>query len=97
MYEIPFNLYDDLACEICSSLRDIHYFNGRVVVDNGDVECSLTATIIIYRRRVSAMSEEFDDIVDAVPVWWECHTLTPEGEVCNDFDFALLRDALIGR
>lgn len=97
MYEIPLSVYDDLACAICSSLSGIHYFNGSVTVGDDEAEHTLTATILLYRRRVSDWDDEFDDIVDAVPVWWECHTLTAEGELCNDFDFELLRDALKGR
>ncbi|MBQ5752675.1 MAG: hypothetical protein IIV91_00500 [Alistipes sp.] len=97
MYEIPINVYDELACKICSSLSTIHYFNGTVTADDGEADHTLRATIIIYRRRVSVSDDELDTIIDAVPVWWECHTLTDDGEVCNDFDFALLRDSLIGR
>ena len=36
------------------------------------------------------------DIIDnIVPVWWEFHTVTEEGEVINDFDFAELKEYLL--
>ncbi len=35
-------------------------------------------------------------IADLVPVWWEFHTVAPEGEVLNDFSFNVLRDYVCG-
>lgn len=95
MYHVPCDCYEKLADRIRESLRDIHYFNGSVstCVDDG-TECRLIATLIIYRRRIES-GHDADSIIDVVPVWWECSTSVDGDEVCNDFDFALLRECLV--
>ena len=95
MYSISAETYHRFAASVCDALTNIYYFNGSVAVADGGVECRLTATLIIYRRDVGTFSEECDSITDVVPVWWECHTTTDEGEVEDDFDFALFREQML--
>lgn len=96
MYHVPSDCYGKLADRIRESLCNIHYFNGSVAVFADDeTECRLVATLIIYRRRIESRSEDADAITDVVPVWWECRTSVDGEEMCNDFDFALLRECLL--
>jgi hypothetical protein len=38
------------------------------------------------------------DLIDnIIPVWWEFHSTTDEGEVLNDFDFAELKEYLLDK
>lgn len=96
MYHVSCESYEKLADRIRESLRNIHYFNGSVAVcTDGETECRLIATLIIYRRRIESFSEDADSIADVIPVWWECRTTADGMEVCNDFDFASLRECLV--
>ncbi len=95
MYSLKPETYYRLAAAVCASLSNIYYFNGSVAVADGDAECRLTATLIIYRRNVDIFSDEYDSITDVIPVWWECHTTTDEGEVEDDFDFDLFRAEML--
>ena len=61
----------------------------------GDADYTLRTTLLIYRREVSDESGSWSAIYDLVPVWWEFHSVTGEGEVLNDFDFEELRRELI--
>lgn len=95
MYSLTPEMYQDLASAVLQSLSNINYFNGSVSAFDGDTECRLMATLIIYRRRVGILSGETDSVTDIVPVWWECHTSIDGAEIENDFDFALFRDVAI--
>ncbi len=95
MYVLTPEIYQDLAAAVAQSLSDIHYFNGSVAVSDGNAECRLVATLIIYRRRVEPLSADADEITDIVPVWWECRTTIDGEETDNDFDFALFRDVML--
>ncbi len=97
MYHINRTKYNLLADEIRSSLTDISYFSGTVSLDapDGGAQIEFTASLVIYRRKVSVLSDEKDDIVDVVPVWWECRTWFDDREVQNDFDFGHLRRCLL--
>ena len=95
MYSLQPEIYCDLAAAVAQSLSNIYYFNGSVEHLDGDAECRLTASLIIYRHRAGLFSDETDYITDIVPVWWECHTMVDGVEVENDFDFALFRDAML--
>ncbi|MGN0007517.1 MAG: hypothetical protein ACI35T_05420 [Alistipes sp.] len=95
MYNLTPEMYQDLAAAVLQSLSNISYFNGSVSAFDGATECRLTATLIIYRRRVDILSGETDSITGVVPVWWECHTEIDGVEIDNDFDFALFRDVMI--
>ena len=95
MYSLQPEIYQDLAAAVAQSLSNIYYFNGSVAVADGDAECRLTASLIIYRHRAGHFSDETDYITDIVPVWWECRTIVDGEEVENDFDFALFRDVMM--
>ena len=95
MYFFKSEIYEELSSEIRCSLENKCYFNGWADVADGDVVCRLVASLIIYRRKVTLLSDERDTIVNVVPVWWECHTFAGGTEVENDFDFDEFRCAMI--
>ena len=96
MYTFNYGMYEALASEIYSSLRCRCYFSGTAETEDGDTLCRLTASLIIYRRQTSPLSDDYGSVVNVVPVWWECRTFGDGGEVANDFDFDLLRSAMLG-
>lgn len=95
MYSLQPTIYRDLAAAIAQSLSNIYYFSGSVALIDGDAECRLTASLIIYRHRADIFSDETDYITNVVPVWWDCRTEVDGEAVENDFDFAMFRDAMM--
>lgn len=94
MYSVSSELYGQVAAALAEAIGAGSYFSGSVEGSAGEVQWRLTASTIVYRRRVSFPEGDADAIVDLVPVWWEFHTFTPGGEVLNDFSFAELRRCL---
>ena len=91
MYLVSAELYDMAADLLVERIDRSDYFSGTVEFEYGGVECRLTASVIVYRRREVLPEREYDRICDLVPVWWEFHTVMPEGEVLNDFSFSELK------
>lgn len=50
-----------------------------------------TASVIVYRTRLSQPEGDAEPVSDLVPVWWEFHTFSAEGEMLNDFDFSEMK------
>ncbi len=96
MYSVSSELYEQVAAALTEAIGTRSYFSGSVVASTDDAEWRLTASVIVYRERVSLPEGDADAIVDLVPVWWEFHTVAAEGEVLNDFSFARLRRMLQG-
>ena len=57
----------------------------------GDTDCRFTASVIVYRTRLSQPEGDAEPVSDLVPVWWEFHTFSAEGEMLNDFDFSEMK------
>jgi len=95
MYHISTQLYDGLAARLRESIGGKGYFSGSAEVVSGDTECRLTASIIIYRMELRLPEGRVEEISDAIPVWWECHTRQGAVEIINDCDFSEIRSRLI--
>ena len=54
-------------------------------------DCRFTASVIVYRTRLSQPEGDAEPVSDLVPVWWEFHTFSAEGEMLNDFDFSEMK------
>ena len=53
---------------------------------------------VIYRHNEALPEGRVVDLIDnIIPVWWEFHSTTDEGEVFNDFDFAELKEYLLDK
>ena len=94
MYDIPNQLYLEVAARLIARFGTSDYFSGTLSLDYEGVMCSLRLSAIIYRRRERCDEGERLLIADVVPVWWECHTVGAQGEVLNDFSFNVLRQYL---
>lgn len=93
-HHITQEVYERLAELICSSLSQPSFFSGTVSADSETATHTLTATLIIYRRRIKPFDNEPDRIIDVVPVWYDCKTLCDDGEGDDDFDFRILIEAM---
>lgn len=92
LYTVTPALYEETFSRLAEAIGDRNYFSGTVTFAFGDATCRLTTSVIVYRRTESLPEGDFDVISDLVPVWWEFHTETDEGEVPNDFSFSHLRN-----
>lgn len=94
MLNITSEIYRLFADRLRDAVGEAEFFSGTITVAT-DVDYTLRATLLIYRRRVSDESGTWSEWCDVVPVWWEFHSVTSEGEQLNDFDFAEFRRELI--
>lgn len=90
MYPVSYELMDLVVGKLLAAIGEKSYFSGRVEVEYQGVECTLLTSVIVYRQEVSMPEGDFRKVSELVPVWWEFHTVTENGEELNDFDFSQL-------
>ena len=101
MYSVSPELYHEAAARLSDAIDGgdyfswliicFVYFSGSLAFRFGDTDCRLTASVIVYRGRLSLPEGGQHPVTDLVPVWWEFHTTQAGGEVLNDFDFSELK------
>ncbi len=91
MYSVSTDLYLEVASRLRSAIGVGSYYSGTLLFEFGELECRLTASVLVYRERVRYPEGDRDEISDLVPVWWEFHTTDSTGEILNDFSFSELR------
>lgn len=91
-FSVTSELYHQTAVRLVDVIGGSDYFSGSIAFAYGDVDCRLTTSVIVYRREEQAPDEGVaQPIVDCIPVWWEFHTVGPDGEMINDFSFSELK------
>ncbi|WP_417012404.1 hypothetical protein [Alistipes sp.] len=95
MFRVSSELYDEIARRLREAFGGAGYFSGSVECAEGETDCRLTASLVLYHRRDEWPEGPQLRLTDAVPVWWEFHTVTDGVEVPNDFSFTALRPALL--
>ncbi len=94
MYSLSTELYLETVEQLTEAIGNSNYFSGSLTFPFGEVECRLTASVIVYRRQLSLPEGKQEIITDLIPVWWEFHTTIDQTEQINDFSFATLRKHL---
>ncbi len=94
MLNISSEIYRLVADRLRDAVGEAEFFSGTIAVAT-QIDYTLRATLLIYRREVSDESGSWRVINDVVPVWWEFHSVTSDGEQLNDFDFDQLLRELI--
>ncbi len=94
MYSVSSKLYDEAAEMICEAADGRGYLSDSFRFRFDDTECNLRLSVILYYTEVDFPEGRHRLLCDAVPVWWEFHTTTPERELLNDFSFSELRKRL---
>lgn len=94
MLNITSEIYRLVAARLRDAVGEAEFFSGTIAVA-ADVDYTLRTTLLVYRHEVSDERGSWSAICDLVPVWWEFHSVTIDGEVLNDFDFEELRRELI--
>ena len=51
MYSVSSELYLEVAARLAEAIGGGSYFSGSLTFPFGDMECRLTASVIVYRRR----------------------------------------------
>mgnify|MGYP006899733955 FL=1 len=87
MYSVSPELYHEAAARLSDAIDGGNYFSGSLAFRFGDTDCRLTASVIVYRGRLSLPEGVQHPVTDLVPVWWEFHLWQPEGEVLTDFSW----------
>lgn len=85
--------YRLVANRLLNAIGSCDYFNGTVKCCHDDFYSSLTVSLLIYKTSPTPIVA-MNDTTDIIPVWWEFHTTTPEGEIMNDFSFSTLKEYL---
>ncbi|MFI3281415.1 MAG: hypothetical protein R3Y44_05530 [Rikenellaceae bacterium] len=83
--------YERLAELLIEQIDGREFYSDIINFDLSQVECQFSATLMIYYTNHRYPEGNVMQISNIVPVWWEFHTTTAEGEVLNDFDFELLK------
>lgn len=91
MYSVLPELYHEAAARLSDAIDGENYFSGSLAFRFGDMDCRLTASVIVYRGCVSQPEGDQHPITGLVPVWWEFHTADAGGEMLNDFDFSEMK------
>ena len=94
MLNITSEIYRTVANRLREAVGEAEFFSGTIAVA-ADVDYTLRATLLIYRRTVSDESGSWRAIDHVVPVWWEFHTYINSEEHLNDFSFDYLRRFLV--
>ncbi|MFI3278123.1 MAG: hypothetical protein SNH13_05785 [Rikenellaceae bacterium] len=96
MYLINSQHYEALTQRLHDSIiGGSNYFNGNLSFETNDADCDFIASLIIYRSTLSLPEGIVHPVCDIVPVWWEFHTKTLDGEQINDFDFETFKSYVI--
>ena len=95
MYDVLPELYREVANKIIEHVGRRGYYSGALDFEWESVECRMVLSAVVYRRTEHYPEGERSVVADMVPVWWEFHSVTIDGEQLNDFDFELLRRELI--
>ena len=98
IYRLSEEDYANLAQEVLGRLMSPSYFTGVVeVVGHDDYILRLTASLILYRGRISDRSilNPDNSIWGVSAVWWDLVCEGDEGIICDDFDFEKFTEFII--
>ena len=85
MIEITRNIYEEVLQKLVIEIGDSNYISMRTITGSfDDVEYKFIINAVIYR-------DDFENISEIVPVWWEFHTEIDGVEKMNDFLFSEMR------
>lgn len=89
MYYTTSSIYRELATALVEAVGYREFFNGSVVVMDGEVECRLVCTVVIVHGTTIPTTIE-----KIIPVWWEMRTTDGSGPIDNDFSFGEMMESL---
>ncbi|MFR9524422.1 MAG: hypothetical protein SNH94_07605 [Rikenellaceae bacterium] len=90
MLIINSTLYERLADLLVDAIDGKEFYSDAIYFEDDQAQYCFSATLMIYYREHRFPERNEMQVENIVPVWWEFHSITSEGELLNDFDFALL-------
>ena len=85
MIKITRNIYEEVLRKLVIEIGESNYISMRTITGSfGDVEYKFIINAVIYK-------DDFGNISDIVPVWWDFHTEINGTEKMNDFLFSEIR------
>lgn len=82
MIEITRNIYEEVLQKLVIEIGDSNYISVRTITGSfNDVNYIFTITAVIYR-------DDFKNISEIIPVWWDFYTEIDGIEKMNDFLFS---------
>lgn len=82
MISITQDIYKEVLCKLLNEIGQSNYISTRTVVGKFDnVEYNFLISAVIYR-------DDFKNISEIIPIWWEFHTEIDGVEKMNDFLFS---------
>lgn len=82
MIKITKNIYEEVLRKLVVEIGESNYISTRTITGSfDDVEYKFIITAVIYR-------DDFKNISEIIPVWWDFRTEIDETEKMNDFLFS---------
>ena len=82
MIKITKNIYEEVLRKLVVEIGESNYISTRTITGSfDDVEYKLIITAVIYR-------DDFKNISEIIPVWWDFRTEIDKTEKMNDFLFS---------
>lgn len=85
MIKITRNIYEEVLRKLVIEIGESNYISMRTITGSfGDVEYKFIINAVIYK-------DDFGNISDIVPVWWDFYTEINGTKKMNDFFFSEIR------
>lgn len=94
MLQINQLLYEQLAELLVDAIDGKEFFSDEIYIAQPQADHSFSATLMIYYKEHIYPEGARMQINNIVPIWWEFHSDTAQGEVLNDFDFNILKECI---
>ncbi len=94
MLTINPTLYERLAELLVEKIEFRTYYSDIITLEDQIADYSFSATLMLYLRDEEYCGSNESVITDIVPIWWEFHSTTEDGEQLNDFDFKILKQII---
>ncbi|MFI3331906.1 MAG: hypothetical protein SNI51_00135 [Rikenellaceae bacterium] len=91
MLTINPTLYERLAELLVEEIDGRSYYSDIILFEDSEADYTFSATLMVYYSMQHAIDGSVAEISNILPIWWEFHSFTEDGERLNDFDFNLLK------
>ncbi len=90
-------LYEQLSELLIEGINGKGFYSGAIEIEEEQADHRFSATLIIYYKEHIYPEGSIMQIDNIIPVWWEFHSTTEQGEILNDFDFSTLKETICQR
>lgn len=87
MIEVNNNWYMNILTVLSKEIGNGSYYSGAITGSRDGIDWALQTSVIIYR-------DDFQNVIEMIPVWWNFITGVHGKELNNDFSFSKLNKLL---